>query len=239
MVQRERIIQADRSVIVAADVEAAMLPKLVENTCLVQGVGGYKLGFELGLEQGLSSVVAMVRDRTQLPVIYDHQKAGTDIPATGRAFARVCSKAGINAAILFPFGGGETEPAWIRACQDAGLGVIVGAHMTQPKFLWNEGGFIDQHAPDRIFDIAMGEGVRDFVVPGNKIEAVGYYRRKFDTALGLGNFTLYAPGFITQGGDISDVAGVAGNRWHAIVGSAIYQAVDMRAAAEKMTQQLR
>lgn len=233
------MISRDKSVIVAADVEAAKLSKLVENTCLIEGIGGYKVGLALALEEGLPRVVGIVKNHTELPVIYDHQKAGTDIPAMGTKFARVCSGAGIDAVILFPFGGAETERNWIRACQDKDLGVLVGAHMTQPEFLFSEGGFLADEAPGRIFRIAAEEGVRDFVVPGNKVEYVERYRRLFENTFGPGNFRLYAPGFITQKGEISDFAKVAGDQWHAIVGSAIYKAIDLAEAAKQMTSQIR
>ena len=235
----KRLIPRAKSVIVAADVEAEKLSELVRGTCLVKGIGGYKIGFELGLEQGLPKTVAVIKEETGLPVIYDHQKAGTDIPDTGESFAKVCKDSGVDAVILFPFGGGETGPAWIKACQDKGLVVLVGAHMTQPKFLWEEGGVIHEGGPDRIFTLAAEEGVRNFVVPGNKVEYVLHYKELFEDMLGAGNFTLYAPGFITQGGEISDLAQVAGDNWHAIVGREINKAVNFTEAAQQMTRQIR
>ncbi len=236
----ERIISRDRSVIVAADVEFSRLPELVKQTCLVEGIGGYKVGLELALEKGLPDVVGAVKDNySDAHVIYDHQKAGNDIPETGVRFAKVCRKAGVDAVILFPFAGAKTERDWIHACQDAGLGVLVGGHMTQPEFLYSEGGSVADDAPERIFTIAAEHGVRDFVVPGNKLEYVAKYKDLLDGQLGQGNFTLYAPGFITQGGEISSFAQAAGERWHAIVGSAIYKAVNMREAAEQMTRGIR
>ena len=225
----ERIIGLDKSVIVAADVEASKLSKLVEETCIVEGIGGYKVGLSLALEEGLARVVGTVKDHTDLPVI----------PAMGAEFARVCKQSGVDAVILFPFAGEATERDWIKACQDKKLGVLVGAHMTQPKFLWSEGGSLADEAPERIFTIAAQEGVTDFVVPGNKVESVNRYRTLFESILGKGNFTLYAPGFITQGGEISDFAKAAGDKWHAIVGGAIYKAVDMRGAAGQMTRQIK
>jgi len=235
----ERLIPQDKSVIVAADVEAAKLPELVGKTCLVEGIGGYKVGLVLALEEGLPRIVGKVKDNTGLPVIYDHQKAGNDIPAMGSKFARVCRESGVDAVILFPFGGAATERDWIHASQDEGLGVLVGAHMTQPEFLYSEGGSVADDAPDKIFTIAAEEGVRDFVVPGNKVEHVQHYKDLFEDLVGKGNFTLYAPGFITQGGEITDFAKAAGDKWHAIVGSAIYKAIDINASARQMTSKIR
>ncbi|MDO8460833.1 MAG: orotidine 5'-phosphate decarboxylase / HUMPS family protein [bacterium] len=239
MSKTELLIPRQKSVIVAADVQAEKFSELVKATCLVEGIGGYKVGFELGLEMGLPKTVDIVRKHTNLPIIYDHQKAGNDIPGTGLNFARVCKKSGIDAIILFPFSSPITEEAWIKESQNAGLTVLVGGHMTHEKFLHSEGGFIADDAPKRIYTIGAQNGVKDFVVPGNKVEYVAHYKELLDGILGLNNFTLYAPGFITQKGEISEFAQVAGNRWHAIVGSAIYKAVDLTAAAEQMTNQVR
>lgn len=235
----ERIIQRDKSLVVAADVEASKLSGLVQKTCLVEGIGGYKVGLALALEEGLPRIVGQIKDKTELPVIYDHQKAGNDIPAMGVEFAKVCRKAGVDAVILFPFGGAKTERDWIHAAYDQGLGVLVGAHMTQPEFLQSEGGYVANDAPEKIFRIAAHEGVKDFVVPGNKLEYVQKYADLFATMLGPGNFTLYSPGFLTQGGEISEFAKAAGDRWHAIVGRAIYEAVNIHDAAERLTKQIR
>ena len=50
-------------------------------------------------------------------LVYDHQKGGTDIPRKGDSFAEDCKYAGMDAAILFPFGGPETQRHWIRSLE--------------------------------------------------------------------------------------------------------------------------
>jgi hypothetical protein len=113
--------------------------------------------------------------------------------------------------------------------------------MTHPKVLVSEGGYIADEAPERIFRLAAKLGVRHFVVPGNKLRWVQKLRAILVEELGEGNFTLYAPGFITQGGDLSECGLVAGKEFHGIVGSGIYnkETVEaMRAAALQCTSQL-
>lgn len=238
--QMASLIERERSVIVAADVaEIKTLEKLVKETCQVEGIGGFKVSSALVLNYGLPAVVSTIRKHTKLPIIYDHQKGGTDIPVMGKRFAKVCSSAGVDAVILFPFGGAETEISWLKACQEEGLTVLVGAHMTQSRFLASEGGFIADEAPEKIFRIAAENGVRDFVVPGNKPEYVDKYKRLLEGLVGEGSFVLYAPGFISQGGDINETGKVVGGKWHAIVGSAIYKSSDPKGAAEQITQQIK
>jgi len=238
----KRLIEQQKSVIPACDVaDLEKLRDLVIATSGVPGIGGYKVGLELAIPFGLKNVVEEIWEQSQLPVIYDHQKGGTDIPDLGTKFAKAVKSSGADAVILFPFGGAATEREWIKSCQDEGLIVLVGGHMTQPEFLESEGGFIHNFGPRRIYQIAAKLGITDFVVPGNKADFVLEYRQLLDTILGRGNFTLYAPGFISQGGNISETGKVAGNIWHAIVGGAIYKEEgieNMRQAALEVTSQI-
>lgn len=237
----KRLIEAKRSVIVACDVPPDEVKGLVEATWRVDGIGGYKIGFRISSGAlGLQTMVSHIHDITgsSKPVIYDHQKGGTDIPDLGPGFAEMLVWADVDAVILFPFGGSKTQMEWTKACQEVGLTVLIGGHMTQEGFLASEGGYITDDAPQRIYIRATEQGVRDFVVPGNKVELVEKYRKLLEGILGVGNFTLYAPGFIKQGGVISETAKVAGPNWHAIVGSAICNAEDPGAAAKKMTSQI-
>ncbi len=236
-----KLISEQKSIIPACDVAtSARLRQIVLATATTDGFGAYKVGLRLGL-RGLKKAVKVIRDYTPAPIIYDHQKGGTDIPDLGIDFAKDLKSFGVNAAILFPFGGAATERKWITACQDAGLVVLVGGHMTQPEFLESEGGFIADSAPERIYTIAAENGVTNFVVPGNKVEFVVKYRELLERLLGKGNFTLYAPGFIKQGGNISETGEAAGDNWHAIVGSAIYNCKgieNMRNAALELASQI-
>ena len=45
----------------------------------------------------LKKVVDEIRKLTKLPIIYDHQKAGTDIPDTGDGFMKACKDSGVDA----------------------------------------------------------------------------------------------------------------------------------------------
>lgn len=236
------LIELDKSVIPAYDISSLdKLCDIIRVVSQVKGIGGHKVGLELVIPFGLESVVKIIKDHSDLPVIYDHQKGATDIPELGPKFMKVVKSAGADAAIIFPFGGAETQEAWIKSAQDNELAVIVGGHMTQKRFLNREGGYIADDAPLRIYQLAAELGVTDFVVPGNKPEFVTIYRELLEKMLGAGNFSLYAPGFISQGGDITETGKIAGDKWHAIVGGAIYKQEGdekIRAAAQKLTAQI-
>lgn len=233
----QRIISAEKSIIPACDVESIeKFEELVMNTAPVPGIGGYKVGFGLALAYGLPKVMEVVRKHTDKPVIYDHQKAGTDILDTGKNFAQVCKKSGVDAVILFPQAGPETERAWIYHALDNDLKVIVGGRMTHPGYAVSEGGFISDEGALDMYRIAARAGVTNFVVPGNKPDVIQAVREAVEAEGVKGVF--YAPGFVAQGGKIADTTKVAGDSWHAIVGRGIYSASDMKKAAEEHTSQL-
>ncbi|MDO8556072.1 MAG: orotate phosphoribosyltransferase [Nanoarchaeota archaeon] len=234
----KRIIPADRSVIPACDIETLeQFETLVQSTADIEKIGGYKIGFELGLEYGLPTVVRTARKHTDKRLIYDHQKAGTDIPDTGKKFARLCKRAGIDAVILFPEAGPETQRAWMYHALDQGLKVIVGGEMTHNCYKASEGGYLTEEGIEQMYRIAARAGITNFVVPGNKPQAVAHWKEVVQSE-GIVIPTFYAPGFVAQGGKISDTGKVAGDFWHAIVGRDIVNAPDMRAAALQLTSQI-
>ncbi len=228
------IIKLKKSIIPSCDVDSLeKLNKLVKATCSVKGVGAYKIGFELVIPFGMGKVVKTIRKHTKLPIIYDHQKAGTDIPDMGGKFMKACKLA--DAVIIFPQAGPETEAAWIKAAQQNKLNIIVGGEMTHPAYLKSEDGFIEDGAPSRMYEIAASMGVTDFVIPGNKpekaLEYVDLIKKK------IKNPVFYSPGLVAQGGSITDLAKRL-DSWHAIIGRAIYEANDMKKAAEKLAKNL-
>lgn len=224
------IISRDKSIIPACDVDAQRYEQIVQETHDIPQVGAYKIGAALALSVGLQKVVQIARQYTHKPLIYDHQKAGNDIPEIGTEFAAAVQRCGIDAVILFPLAGPATQTAWIQSAKNVGLAVIVGGYMTHERFLVSDGGYVaDQAAMEKIYMNSAFDGVSDYVVPGNKPEAIQRIRTLLSSR-GV-NPVLYAPGFISQGGNISEAAAVAGPRWHAIVGRAIYEAKDIRRAA--------
>jgi orotidine-5'-phosphate decarboxylase len=252
------IINQDRSIIPACDVTLERFWQIVKATADIEKVGAYKVGISF-LDVGLKSVVEIARQYSDKPVIYDHQKAGTDIPDTPDAFMESMTRAGIDAVILFPQAGPATQYEWTLSAKDHGLGVIVGGEMTHPRYLHGDSsegkkknyseifedlgmspdtsGYLGKDAPDTIYEIAARMGVSDFVVPGNKPDRISHYKSLIEKC-GTEKPVFYSPGLVAQGGKISDGAKAAGDRFHAIVGRGIYNADDIRKAAEDLTKEL-
>jgi len=256
----KNLIETNKSVIPALDISDR---EKVEDIVIAGSenylIGAYKIGFVLSLTYGLKGIVDLIKEYDEdTPIIYDHQKCGTDIPATGKPFAKVCKESGVDSVIIFPQAGPDTQKAWIESCLEQDLHVITGGLMTHPNYvatikdlseedfaeyskLWNEqtpstsfftGGYIRPDAPEEMYELSFSLGIRDFVVPGNNPDFIENIRINYP------GVTLYAPGFIKQGGEISESGKAAGDNFHAIVGSAIYKADNTRNAMHTLTNQL-
>lgn len=224
-----------RTVIPACDVDLQKFEEIVRATADMEKIGGYKIPATSG-RKGWEKWAETARKYTGKPLIYDHQKAGTDIPDTGRQFMKDLMEAGFDAVILFPQSGPLTQVAWTGEAIQQGLMPIVGGDMTHKGYRRSDRGYIADEAPEEIYRRAAGQGARHFVGPGNQPDKIKLYR---DVLLAEGvDPIFFAPGFVAQGGKISDATKVAGDKWHAIVGRGIYEAADIREAAEEHTSKL-
>jgi len=225
------MFKADHGVIVACDVRTLEeLETLVRGTSSVSGVVGYKLGFILGLNYGLKNAVDAVREISDLPVIYDHQKAGTDIPEMGSAFAETMRRAGVNSAIIFPQAGPKTQEAFVNALLQHGVVPMVGGDMTHDGYLQKNGGYISDNSPERMYENGAKAGAEFFVAPGNKPGALQKYAAML-SQITKPKFCLIGIG--RQGGTITSAfTACSVHPAYAVVGSSIYSAPDMTAAAK-------
>ena len=54
------------------------LDKLIKETCSLNFIQGYKIGMTLVLKNSIKKVAAVIRKYSDLPIIYDHQKFGSE-----------------------------------------------------------------------------------------------------------------------------------------------------------------
>ena len=237
----QAIMQGERSLIVAMDVDGAWFYDLVAALELVESIGAVKFGF-FQLNSGLESCVDLVRSTLgDIPIIYDYQKIGSGVTDSGAKFAKTLKMAGVGAVIIYPFAGPKIQEVWTKILQDEGLHVLVGGMMTHLNFLVSEGGYVADEAVLKIYSLAIAQGVEHFLVPGNKLSWVTRIKTLLDRELGTGNYVLCANGLIRQGGDLSRCLEVVDNQLHAIIGAGIYEhknIEDMRKAAILISKQL-
>ena len=223
-------------IIIAADVERLdQLGDLVELS-RVKEVVAIKIGFSLVLKYGLFEIVDFIKESDRIPVIYDHQKAGTDIPQMGKPFAEICKDGGADAVIIFPQSGPSTLEVFVKSLQKKGITPIVGALMTHPHYLVLEGGYIDDQMPMKVIKQALDLGVKDFILPSTKLESVSVLMPLFKGIEGI-NFLM--PGIGSQGGTIKEsFNSVKGHNFYPIIGSAIYKAMDPALEIKKFGKEI-
>lgn len=227
------LFSEERGIVVACDVpDLNSLSKLIRATASLPFICGYKVGMELALAHGLSGALRTVRQITTKPVIYDHQKFGTDIPdICGGSVLDIIVKTGVDAIIVFPLSGIETLRSTIEGCRSRGIEPIVGGEMTHKGYLAAEGGYMENTAPGQIYRDAAALGVRAFIVPGTRLASVRQYRKMIEARVSSPSFLF--PGIGKgQGGDIVEAfESVAPHSGYAIVGRGIYAEPDPAAAA--------
>ena len=235
------IIPAEKSLIVAMDVDGAWFYDLVAALELVENIGAVKFGF-FQLNIGIESCIEIVRCTLgNVPIIFEHQKIGSGVTEAGSKFAKTLKRAGVDAVIIYPFTGPTIQRDWTKSLQDEGLTVFLGGVMTHANFLASEGGYVADEAVLKIYALAIEQGVEHFLVPGNKLPWVKQIKTLLDHEIGPDNYLLCGNGFLRQGGDLLRCMELVDNKLHAIIGSAIYEnrnIEDMRKAAVLLSNQL-
>jgi len=210
---------------------------VVAATTRITGVVGYKVGLTAVLRLGLAKAVQELRGVTDLPLIYDHQKAGPDVPDMAAKFTAICREAGVDGLILFPVAGPRAVREFAGGALRNGLLPIVGGDLPLPDYNVSGGGYVADDALARIIADAVALGVDHFVIPANNAARVK--RLAADLVLLLDHPpALVLPGIGALGGSIGNVfAAAPGCRLYAVVGRAIYHAPDPAEAAKALAEE--
>ncbi len=227
-------LRTTHGILIALDMDSLdQMSRVVEQTTGIAGIVGYKVGLTATLRLGLGGAVRHLRASTDLPLIYDHQKAGPDVPDMAAKFAATCREAGVDGLILFPVAGPRAVVAFAGGAYRNRLLPIVGGDLPFPDYNASGGGYVIDDALDKIFRKAIEIGVDHFVVPGNTPEKLrhhaGWLTEKLERPF------LFVPGIGALGGSIADAfAAAPGCNMYAVVGRAIYDAPDPAEAARRL-----
>jgi orotidine-5'-phosphate decarboxylase len=199
-------------IIIALDIPISEAGALVQKLKPVEDkIAGYKVSSLNAMENGLKATVAELRQFTEKPIIYDHQKGGTDIPNIVEKQVKLASECGINSFIAVPLGAGsETLTAFVNACKETHLLPIVLLSMTHD----GADDYLKEETADLIFEKAKELGVKYFVAPGNKPQKILELKAKMD----------------------ADMCVQAGTDYP-IVGRGVYEAEDPVKAVEELFEQ--
>ncbi|MEM2340730.1 MAG: orotidine 5'-phosphate decarboxylase / HUMPS family protein [Candidatus Bathyarchaeia archaeon] len=226
------MFRLNKGLVVACDVDdLGLLERLVDATRDLEPIQGYKIGAGLALRYGIGRAAGIIRKRSDLPIIYDHQKFGTDIPEVCGRLLGALRDSGIDSVIIFPQAGIETLKASVKACAEEGLIPMVGGEMTHKGYLSSEGGYIEDRGPERIYLDAAAMGVEYFILPGNRPASMERYRDLLSGAVARPKFLFPGVG-VGQGGDVARAFSILrGHPAYAIVGRGIYSRPDAGRAA--------
>ncbi len=224
-------------IVIALDADSVDESKLVvEQTTAIEGVAAYKVGLIMVLRLGLAEAIRQLRQVTDRPLIYDHQKAGADVPDMAAKFAANCRAAGVDGLILFPTAGPRAVDAFVGEATKHRMLPIVGGDLPFADYNASGGGYVIDHALDLIFARAMALGADHFVVPGNTtLKLIHHAARlceRIDTP------TLLVPGIGPLGGTLASIVKAApGARVFGVVGRAVYAAQDPADAAKRLVEE--
>ena len=233
-------LRTTHGILLALDMESLdEMKRVVERTTRIEGIVGYKVGLTATLRLGLGGAVRHLRAVTDLPLVYDHQKAGADVPDMAAKFASTCKEAGVDALILFPVAGPRAVTSFAGHAYKQRLLPIVGGDLPFTDYNASGGGYVIDDALERIFRKAIEVGVNHFVVPANTPDKVRHHARWLVEK--LEQPCLFVPGIGPLGGSVADTFSAApGCRLYAVIGRAIYAAPDpAEAAREHAAQALR
>lgn len=228
------IFRVERGIIPALDVDDFdQARRIVAATTRIEGIAGYKLGLAGVLRLGLAGAVDSLREETDLPLLYDHQKAGPDVPDMADKFVSLVAAAGVQAVILFPLAGARAVREFVGRSLERGVVPIVGGELPFAEYRVSHGGYVIDDVLDRILEEAVPLGARHFVLPahdpGRLVRQVASLKARIPRA------SLFLPGIGALGGTVADSFAQAGD-WPAygIVGRGICAAAYPGEAARKL-----
>ena len=210
-------MQRKNRVILALDVKSrADALRVVE--AARDHIDAVKVGWPLILATGpdIISDIAKLKD-----VICDMKIA--DIPSVNTLIVDQAIRRGASAVICHGFVGDDS----VKACVEAAKGqAFVVTEMSHPG-----GKQFTAPVADKLAALARSAGARGIVAPATRPERIAELRRI------IGKLEIISPGVGAQGGKASDTIKAGAD--YIIVGRAIYEAQDPKAAAKALADEVK
>ena len=178
-------------------------------------VDAIKIGYPLVLSTGLGIVQDLAK--ADIPIIADFKVA--DIPNTNSLICEEVFGAGCAGIITHAFCGHDSLAACVDAAHDHGGVCFVVCEMSHPGAL----DFLTGENAERMAAMAKAAGADGIIAPATRPERTAILRGIIGTSM-----KIYSPGVGAQGAQPEDVKKYVDG---IIVGRAIYEAADPKAAA--------
>ncbi|MHB1252627.1 MAG: beta/alpha barrel domain-containing protein [Candidatus Humimicrobiaceae bacterium] len=159
-----------------------IINNIISSTKDLPFIIGYKLNAESIILNGLKSTVKLIKKQTNLPLIYDHKKLGSDSPdISGGNIIEKIKKAGVDAVVILPYAGKEILEKIIESCNEVGLLTVVCGDLPYKGYFNDEDGYIDTESQQKIYLDAARLGVSHFLMSCNRIERIKIYCHQLDS----------------------------------------------------------
>jgi len=210
-------MQKKNRIILALDVKSRMdALRVVESAR--ESVDAVKVGWPLILAAGPDVIIDIAKIKD---VICDMKIA--DIPSVNTLIVQQAMSRGASAVICHGFTGEDS----VKACVDAAKGqVFVVTEMSHPG-----GKEFTAPVADKLAALAKSAGARGIVAPATRPDRIADLRRI------IGNLEIISPGVGAQGGKASDALKAGAD--YIIVGRAIYESPDPKAAAKALADEVK
>lgn len=232
--------RARHGIVVALDADSVdACKRTLDLTTRIDGVVGYKFGMTMALRLGLAESVRQLRAHTDLPLLYDHQKAGPDVFDMAAKFAAIAAEAKVDGLILFPIAGPRAVEGFVGESLKRGILPLVGGDLPFPDYNVAGGGYVADDALERLIDKAVETGADHFVVPGNTPDKLRHHAARLKGKLPGGADPVFVvPGIGPLGGKLGALVPAAqGCSVYGVVGRAVYGAPDQAAAARALVDE--
>ena len=154
---------------------------------------GYKINTESIILCGLESIVQLIKEKTSLPLIYDHKGYGTDnLEISGEGMIEKIKKVGVDAIVILPLAGSETLKRIIKICDKFGLLAIIRGDLPDKGYFSDEGGYIGSDSQQKIYIDAASLGASYFLMSCNRLERIKIYCHQLGSIVGKLNIFLTA-----------------------------------------------
>jgi hypothetical protein len=148
-------------------------------------VVGYKVNTGLVIEEGLKKAIGLLKRKTDKPLIYDHQKLGSDFlePDDGNFF-EIVKNSDVDAIIIFPLSGKKVLESLVSKCKKVKLTPVVSGDLPYYGYFLDEGGYISYEVQERIYLDAASLGVSHFMMSCNRIDRIKIYCHQLGSIIG-------------------------------------------------------
>jgi orotidine-5'-phosphate decarboxylase len=158
------------------DPEQTIIENILAVTKELDYVAGYRIGARLAIKNGLKDAVSLIKKHTSKPLLYDHQKFGSEVPEISSSDilddVRDC---GVDGIVILPLAGMRALDSIINKCNKIELLPVVCGDLSYYGYFNSEGGYIESNIQQKIYLDAANFGVSHMIMSCNRVERIKIY----------------------------------------------------------------